>query len=142
MGRSNNFGVLRLAFALSVILSHAWIAVTGGPDIWTWTFGHGTLGEYAVDAFFLVSGYLITASMLTSYPVDYIIKRVLRLYPAFIVASLVTLFVAVPIAGGSVTGRSYLEDVVRILTLCVPSPQNAFQTPNPPVINGSMWTIV
>lgn len=59
-----------------------------------------SLGDAAVAGFFLLSGYLITQSYLSaSSPSDYLVRRVLRICPAFIVAYLVSVFVVGPLIG-------------------------------------------
>ena len=57
--------------------------------------GHFTLGAIAVDGFFLLSGYLIFASWLKTPRVwSFAKKRILRIYPAFIMASFVSVAIA------------------------------------------------
>lgn len=85
---SNNIGLIRLIFASLVVVAHAYvltgIAMQEPLAVYTETF---TLGSLGVDGFFLISGYLITQSMAHSRSQgEYLLKRMLRIYPAFIVA--------------------------------------------------------
>ncbi|TAK15493.1 MAG: acyltransferase, partial [Rhizorhabdus sp.] len=85
---SNNIGLIRLAFASLVVIAHAYvltgIAMQEPLAVYTETF---TLGSLGVDGFFLISGYLITQSMIGSRSQgEYLLKRMLRIYPAFMIA--------------------------------------------------------
>lgn len=52
------------------------------------------IGRYAVDVFFIVSGFLVTRSVLTQPTlVSYATARVLRLFPALIVVCIFLAFV-------------------------------------------------
>jgi peptidoglycan/LPS O-acetylase OafA/YrhL len=92
--RANNFSVLRILFATLVILSHSTELIDGNRSSETLTrlFGTISFGVLAVDGFFIVSGYLITKSYLSSEPISYLVKRTLRIYPGFIVAFVVSIF--------------------------------------------------
>ena len=92
--RNNALNFLRLQLALLVILSHS-ILLGGYPRsevIW----GHTTLGTIAVDGFFAISGFLITASALRTSVTRYFWQRFLRIFPAFWVCLLITALVAGP----------------------------------------------
>ncbi len=99
--RSNNFDALRVLFALLVIVSHSYPLLLGSNDREPLMRASGsqmTLGEVAVDGFFLISGYLITASWQRSRnAMDYLRRRVLRIYPGFLVAVAFCSFVAGPL---------------------------------------------
>src|SRR5215472_14362624 len=88
----NNFNIIRLSLALMVIFSHSFpVALGHGGDtrfepLNIWTRHQASSGAVAVNSFFFISGFLITASWLRSRSVpDYFLKRVLRIYPGFIV---------------------------------------------------------
>jgi peptidoglycan/LPS O-acetylase OafA/YrhL len=143
---SNNFGVLRLVFASMVILAHTPEAYDGNRDreILTRVFGSISFGELGVDAFFLISGYLITASFMNSRtPANYLMKRVARIYPGFLCAYLFCVLVALAIGGAR--APQGLEDfasiVVRALLLQEPNVGTVFEGTPYPYLNVSMWTI-
>jgi peptidoglycan/LPS O-acetylase OafA/YrhL len=142
--RANNVGFLRLLFASLVIIGHAPEMMDGNRsrDLITSVFGTASLGELSVAAFFLLSGFLISKSMVqTNALLPYIERRVLRIYPAFIVASLLCVFVLAPLVGASAPPLGWT--LPRILILGTPTTlPGAFPgLPYYTGLNGSMWTI-
>jgi peptidoglycan/LPS O-acetylase OafA/YrhL len=99
--RQNNFDALRLVAALAVILSHAFLIVQGTEknDPLNWLTGNQCmLGLTGVFVFFAVSGFLVTQSFeQTHSPLRYLIKRVLRIFPAYLVCLVVTAFLLGPV---------------------------------------------
>jgi peptidoglycan/LPS O-acetylase OafA/YrhL len=146
VARTNNFGILRLAFASMVVLSHAPELVDGNRsrELLTRLFGTLSFGEMGVDGFFLISGYLITRSFLTSPGLlNYLAKRIARIYPAFLVATIVSVAVFAPLSGTplSALGLGDWLHVVKYALLLQPPPVPAFPGVHYPVLNGAMWTI-
>jgi peptidoglycan/LPS O-acetylase OafA/YrhL len=142
--RANNFGSLRLLFAVLVILAHAPELVDGdrSRELLTQVFGTLSLGEVAVDGFFLVSGYLITASYCAKRSFGYfVLRRVRRIYPAFVVASLLCIAVVAPLSGGDLAAASPLQTLLRLSLLLMPVVPGAFAELPYPLLNGAMWTI-
>ncbi|ATE64548.1 acyltransferase family protein [Rhizorhabdus dicambivorans] len=102
----NNIGFLRLLFASGVILTHVheqWGQAPPSPDLLQSITGNGlTISALCVDAFFLLSGYLIVQSMQHSATAgDYFAKRILRIFPAFIVAFVASLLIVPALYGHS-----------------------------------------
>jgi peptidoglycan/LPS O-acetylase OafA/YrhL len=85
--RDNALNLLRLIFAILVILSHS-LTLGGYRSEILW--GYTTLGDIAVNAFFAVSGFLIAASATRSHVIRYLWQRFLRIFPAFWVCLIVT----------------------------------------------------
>lgn len=86
-GVLNSFDLLRLAAALAVILHHCRPFAGEAP----WRIFHFDLGALGVGVFFVISGYLVTASQGRSQGLwDYLRKRVLRIAPGLVVSLLVT----------------------------------------------------
>ncbi|HEY5072057.1 MAG TPA: acyltransferase [Caulobacteraceae bacterium] len=143
----NNFGALRLFFAALVVLSHAPWLVDGDlhREPLTRAFGTITFGDLAVDGFFLVSGYLVTQSwQSTADPLAYLWRRILRIYPGFVVASLVSLFIVGPLVGGDLSrlgAGGFATLAARMLVLQGPKLPGAFAALPVPHLNGSLWTI-
>ena len=82
----NNFDFLRFWAATLVLFSHCY-PLSGRKDLIAKILTYETGGELAVFIFFIISGYLITASYMASKNTEaYLAKRVLRIFPAYIVA--------------------------------------------------------
>jgi peptidoglycan/LPS O-acetylase OafA/YrhL len=135
----NNFSSLRLLFASAVIFSHSPTVLTGNESLEP-HFGRETLGVLAVDGFFLISGYLITKSFDHNQNIyDYFSKRILRLYPAFLVNMTLCLFVLAPLVT-----RNYhpsLQWAAHLLFLSSPRVDGVFAGMPMPGLNGPVWTL-
>ncbi len=136
----NNIGFLRLNFASGVIFTHAheqWGQAPAGPDLLQMMTGNGlTLAALCVDAFFLISGYLIVQSMQHSRDIgSYFAKRVLRIYPAFLAAFLLAALL-VPLLYGQ---HPDFGQFWRAAILQRPEPFDLGATTIEP--NSPMWTI-
>lgn len=85
-------------FALSVLFGHALPLggyMVGMPKL----FFHDELPTYALAGFFVMSGYLIAASRLASGSFwDYIWRRLLRMYPAWIASLLLVGLILAPLS--------------------------------------------
>jgi peptidoglycan/LPS O-acetylase OafA/YrhL len=100
----NNYDFLRFVLASSVVFAHGFHAVNRSgvfyEPLLAPTLNQLQLGHLAVLGFFTISGWLVTASLERSSSIyDYLRKRVLRIYPGFIVCYLVCLFVVAPLSG-------------------------------------------
>jgi peptidoglycan/LPS O-acetylase OafA/YrhL len=92
----NSLNAIRLVLAATVIVSHTWLVNgLGLPPM----IGGTDPGLVAVAGFFAISGYLVMSSRLNSLTLrSYLWRRLLRIYPAFIVALVVTAFVLAPLS--------------------------------------------
>lgn len=142
----NNFNLLRFCFAVLVIFSHVIELKDGNRnrEILTALFHTISFGELAVAGFFLLSGYLIVKSWSHEPSFwQYIRKRVLRIYPAFIAASLICGLAIGPLAGDP----SYLANfsitgfVSYMLALTMPNIPPVFNGSHYALVNAAMWTI-
>src|ERR1700744_3376696 len=90
--KTNNFDFLRLAAAIMVLYGHCFL-LTGNlknEPLGMVTKWH--IEEIGVYIFFLISGYLISRSY-KSNSGQYIKNRCLRIFPALLVNSLLTVFI-------------------------------------------------
>lgn len=111
-GRDNNFNLIRFLAATLVLLDHSVaLAGTGEPRLLTLgalslNLDAIPLGRIAVDVFFVVSGFLVTRSVLTRPTVtEFAVARALRLLPALLAVSFMIAFVLGPL----VSDRSFAE---------------------------------
>jgi len=140
--RENNFDAIRL-----VLHSHSF-AQTGNPGdgFLYWSGYWGSL--LGVGAFFIVSGFLVTASITNRDYTSYFISRFLRIFPALFVLSIVTAFGIGPFFT-SLKLKKYLLDANTIGYLTT-STVFGFKNSLPGVfagnpltqsVNGSLWTL-
>lgn len=147
--RSNAFDVLRLALAGAVAVTHAMQLALG----WQPSIGGTEVGALAVDGFFVLSGFLITASWLRlRSPGRFVWHRALRILPGFWTCLLVTALVVAPLLavlnGGSasavLTGpgsaTTYVLHNAGLFMAQFGIAGLPAATPDP-VVNGSLWTL-
>jgi peptidoglycan/LPS O-acetylase OafA/YrhL len=115
--RNNSLNLIRLILALAVLVHHSW-PLTGAAD--EPIFAGETLGGWAVSGFFVISGYLITGSRFSHGLGDYLVHRIARIMPAFIICLLTMVVFFAPI--GYVMARGSLEGYFGTAT----SPLNFF----------------
>lgn len=146
VGRGNNFNLLRLVFAMMVIFAHAPELIHGDrrAELMTMVFGTISFGELAVDSFFVLSGYLIYKSWcLRPKFLVFIINRVLRIFPGFIMSAVICALVIGPIYGADdyfsrFNWRAFLQGLMRLGFSGSPG---AFIGTHYPALNGPLWTI-
>jgi peptidoglycan/LPS O-acetylase OafA/YrhL len=153
LGRSQRyplFDVIRLLAALMVIFSHAF-TTTGHPEPQPIQLGGlgVTWGHVGVAIFFVTSGFLVTESWRRRPGAGgYLIKRVLRIWPAFLTMIALSVFVIGPI----VTDRSLHSYFTSpqtwgyLLHNAVMSPivfllPGVFRHQPLSGVNGSLWTL-
>lgn len=149
MSRANNFNFLRLLLATLVLLSHSPELIDGNRqrEILTQLFHTLSFGELAVNGFFLLSGYLIVQSWQHNpHPGMYLRNRCLRIYPAFIIASLFSVFIAGPLGthdpAAYVAAFNPLGFLKGIAILNIRGIPDVFIGTHYPLVNSPMWTII
>jgi peptidoglycan/LPS O-acetylase OafA/YrhL len=143
--RRNSLNFLRLVFALLVIVSHAWPVGGYGADP---ELAGLSLGGWAVVGFFGISGYLITKSRMSVGFTEFVGRRILRIYPGYLVCLLVTALVFAPasvaLGSGSIRWTSAFSFIGHNIALKLEQNGIADTLGHAPVAgawNGSLWTL-
>jgi peptidoglycan/LPS O-acetylase OafA/YrhL len=149
--RRNSFDLLRLSFALLVAVAHGISSHTGGqPHI-----GLSGIGDFGLDGFFILSGFLVTRSWFTleSFP-RFAWHRFLRIMPGFWVCLLVVAFVVAPVAAalqgmsplqaftGTPSAWEYVFENAGLLIVHFDIAGILAELPKEDSFNGSVWTLV
>ena len=145
MVRSNNYDFIRIAAAVSVIISHQF-ALFGLPE--PLVLQYQTLGGFGVLIFFAVSGYLVGHSW-DSDPnlFRFAARRLLRIWPAFILIVLICVFLIGPVFTSDPIGSyfgsrvtwSYFQNLIFIFQPFLPGVFS--NSPVAYVPNGVYWTL-
>ena len=149
---NNNLDLIRIACALFVIYSHAFAlspAIGSNDILYNFTLlGYVAFGGVAVKAFFLISGLLVTNSLLSNGRIaHYVASRVFRVYPAYLVVIVTFTLIIGPwlssvSAGEYFTSKETLHYIVRTLKFNVQYTLPGVFTHNTlTAVNGSLWTI-
>lgn len=152
-GRDNNFNLIRFIAASCVIISHSVLISGGETQIEPLEALTGfTLGDHAVNVFFVISGFLVTKSLVSRSDFAlYAASRTLRIVPGLLVVGLVTAFIFGPLATilpfsdyfSSLAVWLYGPTIGSLgpdpLDLTLPG---VFATnPFPDMVNGPLWTL-
>ncbi len=147
----NNFDFFRFVFASLVIYSHCYPLLygenTGYATEALVLFSHGqhTFAGLAVDAFFCISGFLITHSWLRNEDFwTFFFNRCLRILPGFLVNAVLCIFVFMPLVTSagfhSLSWTKAWADLSNVAVFDfnqnISSAYTQFDK-----INGSLWTI-
>lgn len=154
-GRVNNFTLMRLLAALGVLFFHCF-ALSIGPnvaDAYHPIFKDFVLavGRFAVDMFFVISGFLVTASYVNKADLmAFIEARILRVFPALIVVNLFCILVVGALATSepliyyltsSETISFFKQNVFLLGGIQLNLPGVFTSNPYPIHVNGSLWTL-
>ena len=149
-GRDNNFNLVRLFAAVLVLVSHSW-PLSGTPGEPLERFAGFSLGHLGVDIFFVVSGFLVTGSLLARPLPSFLRARALRIFPALFANAFGTALVIGPLVtalpldryfGAWDTWRYALQNSVTWplgVRWWLPGvfPAN----PGGPAVNGALWSL-
>lgn len=150
-GRDNNLNLIRMLAAFAVLVSHAWpLDLGSGTPEPLKAFVGQSLGTLAVYVFFVISGFLITASFQRTHSRSrFVLARVLRLLPGLAVSLLIVAFCLGPLVT-TWPVADYLRApetwmfLVRNLTMALPqyTLPGVFDTNPYPAVEGSIWTLI
>jgi peptidoglycan/LPS O-acetylase OafA/YrhL len=147
----NNYLLLRLLAALLVIYGHSY-AITRlrrQEDLLQWLLSFTFAGGVGVDIFFVVSGFLVTASYLNRRSwTEFMKARCLRIFPGLLVCLLAVGFILGPLVSTLSLG-AYLNSPDPYLFLFKNLTLIKLQFSLPGVfehlpvesVNGSLWTL-
>lgn len=148
--RDNALNLLRLVLALLVLFSHAHILAGVGDGV-VWQGQH--LGSWAVIGFFAISGYLISGARLRSDAGQYLINRVVRIFPGYVLVLLVVALVMAPVAhvvdkgtiegyfSAAVTPGDYVWGNLLLHISSYGIGTTLSDVPYPGAWNGSLWSL-
>ena len=150
--RANSLNFLRLILASCVIFSHTPYLVMGAKvDEHPLVHNFYVFGDYAVNAFFCISGFLIAHSAYRSGAGSYLVKRVLRIFPGYWVSILFVVALGGPISvitGHAATGWDwadalhYIRSNYDLMALQYPLFGGPIDVPLEfPSWNGSVWSL-
>lgn len=146
MEKRNNFDIIRLALAFMVLLYHCYALSRASEISWFPTYFQPL---FAVQSFFVVSGFLIFMSCANSTSVrSYAIKRGARIFPAYattiILASVIGLLFSEYNPAEYLTSpefRRYLGYNLAFLNYKQPDLPGLFSNNPIASVNGALWTI-
>lgn len=83
-GKINSIEFLRIIFTFAIIVFHIWGNIDPKREIYEYC----RHARFAVDFFFIISGFFLCSSFMQDFK-NWIIKRVLRLFPVFFVVTII-----------------------------------------------------
>ena len=141
----NNFDILRCLLAFTVFLVHASFLSGAAPlqDI-----PHYLSSEFAVKAFFVVSGFLIFMSYENAYGLkDYYLKRLRRIYPGYLAVIIISLLLGFLVTSYSPSDYfnkellGFLGSNIVFLNFLHPALPGVFLDNQVTAVNGALWTL-
>lgn len=150
--RNNNFNLMRMLAAWAVLFSHSHFLLANRVEAEPLYERLGlTLGTIAVHAFFVISGFLITSSLLQRQNLrSYAAARFLRVVPALFIMLLITVFglgafvTEHPLSAyllSTETWRFFFQNLVMFAGVAWTLPGVFEANAHPFTVNGSLWTI-
>jgi len=153
LGKNNNFNLIRFLAAFAVLVSHSFLISTGIWNSEPLRSSYGlTWGDIAVNVFFVTSGFLVTASLLSRRnAIAFVQARALRIYPALLVMLILVVFVM----GSALTAESlreylgarqtwhyFVKNALLVAGINYELPGLFVSNPFKLSVNDSLWTLV
>lgn len=153
--KDNNFTLLRLIAAFGVLYFHSYPLAYGSKVDYLYEPAYREfvllVGRLTVDMFFVISGFLVTASFCRTENLrQFIVARMLRIFPglffavifcAFIVGPLAT---EIPLSNYLTSAQTYsfvIKNALLIDGVQSELPGVFKNNPYPHDVNGSLWTL-
>jgi peptidoglycan/LPS O-acetylase OafA/YrhL len=145
----NSFDAIRLGLASLVVFEHSFFLIFNSFEaepLSRLTGGQFNAGNFAVCMFFAISGFLVTRSyVLTADLWRYLAKRVARIAPGFLVASVIGYVILAPLTADDIgryfAGQNWLAVTLRTLALHQVSVTGILNGNAVDLIHGTLWTI-
>lgn len=149
--RDNNYNLMRFLAAALVIYSHSF-PMSGVPSDPLERLVGFSFGHLAVDVFFVISGFLVTGSLLSRRDLgSFAAARALRLFPVLVVGALGCAFVVGPLQTELPLARYFthpgtwafaaMNSVPWPLGVCYTLPGVFQHVPVRGAVNGSLWSL-
>ena len=144
--KNNNLNLIRIYLSLSVVLYHSYeLSKNAGLGFLVKFFN----GESAVEAFFIISGFLVMKSYYRSQSVkSFFIKRLKRIYPAYVTIILLCAILGVLVTTNTASRYFSSPDFYRylfsnlfFLNFIHPDLPGVFANNPFTAVNGSLWTL-
>jgi peptidoglycan/LPS O-acetylase OafA/YrhL len=150
-GRDNNLNLLRFLAASAVVYAHSFgILEKSAAEPFFRTMGRG-LGDFGVDIFFVVSGFLVTKSLLGKDSVGtFAWARLTRVFPALWLSTLIWVLVAglllSPLSAGTFWSQSETLTYILKNSTMLPGAGAQVELPNAfpftvDAFNIPLWTL-
>jgi len=152
ISRDNNFNLVRFIAAFLVLYSHSFDLTLSSiaAEPLKSTLGM-SLGRIAVDIFFITSGFLITSSYFSrNNLIAFVWARILRIYPALIMAVIFCVFIiglwfttsnTWEYLLNTQTHKFILKNTVLFFGIEYQLPGVFNDNPSKNTVNGSLWTL-
>jgi peptidoglycan/LPS O-acetylase OafA/YrhL len=154
----NNFDFLRLVLALTVIYTHSFVIYQGAEHatepLWNHSLRQLSFGTAALNFFFVISGFLVLQSYERSKgATEFLIKRVLRIYPGFLMVCILCALFFAPLGTGAKDNPfsgyfTFIKAIdwpkfwsASLLLFPLKLPPSFVHLPLAKSINGAIWTI-
>lgn len=148
--KRNNFTLLRLLAALAVVIDHAIFLRSGvkSDEIFAGSSVY-TLGDHAVNVFFVLSGLTVAASLERSRDtLEFLIARALRIFPALVICTALLVLLGIIVSEcrpdhyfADTRVAKYFLKTVSLSSGAAELPGVFATNPHPFVVNASLWTL-